>query len=348
MMLMDVGDTLGALGDDKSATTRDLIMSRQAMPVLLLWSVLGLWMTGHATCRDPADPSELGKPSLPGKPCTAFALAEWTSQERWVWEQVCEGRIADFNIAEGGKFRLDPEKSDGWTEKRVLRQIFLETILLYEPWREKVPRQGIRISGAWFKEPLNLSNAEMKHTLVLHCSRFEAHVILLSLHTTRVLSFEESALTADLIMSDIRVEDSLFMRHAEFTNVRLRAAHIGDQLNLIDATVNGKLTMESLEVEGPLLMRQVKIAERDSAKWVDLAFMDIGGTLDLSGSQLPSLDLTGSHIGGELRLAQEQLVARWQPEATLILRNVTAGAMQDAHNAWPGTVELGVEPNKGT
>ena len=382
-------------------------MHLRAIPVLLLWSVLGLWAAVHASCRDPADPLEPVKPTLPGKPCTAFTLAEWTSQERWVWKQVCEGQFADFNKAEGNKIRLDPKKPDGWEEKRVLRQFFLETILLYEPWRGMVPRQGVRISGAWFKEPLNLSNAEIKHALVLHCSRFDAYVILLGLRTTRFLLFDDSAFKAHLNMSGIRVEDALLMRDAQFTSVRLRGAHIGNQLSLTNTMVTGWLEMDSLEVGRSLMMERAQFTnvslfgthingqlslinttvtgilemsalstessllmltrkeyftdKRAHFADVHLSGVHIGGhlilsgtpvtgtlkinssevegRLDLSDALLPSLDLTGSRIG-ELRLARKSLVTRWRPKATLTLWSVTAGAIQDAHNAWPDTLEL--------
>ena len=35
--------------------------------------------------------------TLPGERCKIEPLAEWTPQEKWVWRQVCEGKIADFN-----------------------------------------------------------------------------------------------------------------------------------------------------------------------------------------------------------------------------------------------------------
>jgi hypothetical protein len=39
--------------------------------------------------------------ALPGEPCKVEPLKDWTPQEKWVWKQVCEGKIADFNEAEG-------------------------------------------------------------------------------------------------------------------------------------------------------------------------------------------------------------------------------------------------------
>ena len=73
-----------------------------------------------------------------------------------MWNQVYIGAIADFNKAEGYGGELDPKKPEGWPKSRVLQPEFLETILLREPYRSALRRQGVCIVGAWFTEPLNL------------------------------------------------------------------------------------------------------------------------------------------------------------------------------------------------
>jgi hypothetical protein len=102
----------------------------------------------------------------------------WTSQEKWVWEQVSQGEIADFNKAEGYGGKLSPIESEGWKENRILRPKFLKTILLQEPYQNALTHRGIRIIGAWFKEPVDLSNATIPCQLWLNGSRFEQDVNL--------------------------------------------------------------------------------------------------------------------------------------------------------------------------
>ena len=70
-----------------------------------------------------------GKPALPGETCRTEPLERWTPQEKWVWRQVCEGKIADFNEMDvyGGK--LDPKRPEEWPESRIITPEFLETIL---------------------------------------------------------------------------------------------------------------------------------------------------------------------------------------------------------------------------
>jgi hypothetical protein len=92
--------------------------------------------------------------------CQNQAEPSWTPQEQWVWRQLCEGEIADFNQRDGRPDRLDPRKPEGWQENRKLRtEEFLEKILLNEPYRSVLPPDGVRIEGGWFVEPLDLSNA---------------------------------------------------------------------------------------------------------------------------------------------------------------------------------------------
>jgi hypothetical protein len=129
--------------------------------------------------------------------CHNQAEPTWTLQEQWVWKQLCEGEIADFNQLYG---RLDPRKPEGWKENRKLRaEEFLEKILLNEPYRSVLPPDGVRIMGGWFVEPLDLSNAVLTHQLWLDYSRFECDekfaakvepcVDLQTLQTSQLISF---------------------------------------------------------------------------------------------------------------------------------------------------------------
>jgi hypothetical protein len=127
--------------------------------------VLFLPLLLSAASSSAAEEPAKGRPALPGGPCLTEPRKRWSKQEKWVWDQVCIGVIADFNEAEGYGGELDPKKLEGWPENRVLRPEFLETMLLHEPYRSAVPRQGVRIVGAWFKEKLDLSDAVFERPL---------------------------------------------------------------------------------------------------------------------------------------------------------------------------------------
>ncbi len=74
---------------------------------------------------------------------------------------------------------------------------------------------------------------------------------------------------------------------------------------------------------------------------LEMTFARIGANVDLTGGRFNAVDLTGSIIGAEIRLASKGYAAiTWGPSATLTLRNVSAKALQDLPDAWPARLDL--------
>ncbi len=96
--------------------------------------------------------SATAEPARPEEKC-ADEGKDWSPSEKKVWQDICRG-LSSFLTSL-------PEKD------QVIRPLFLQTILLHKPWREAIPRQGVRIFGAIFKEELDLSGAKIEHRLVL-------------------------------------------------------------------------------------------------------------------------------------------------------------------------------------
>jgi hypothetical protein len=234
-----------------------------------------------------------GNPPFPGEPCETEPQQNWTEQEKWVWKKVGSGEIANFNEGDHYGGPLDPKKPEGWPENRVLRPKFLETILLHEPYRGALTRHGVSIIGAWFNEPNDLENATLAHELYLVSSRFDSDVCLRYLKSPCIISFESSKFKGKLNMNGLRVESSLFMRNdAEFAEVILRGARIGDQLDMSNSKFNGKLDMDALRVESSLFMR-------NDAEFADVKLISarIGDQLDMSNSKFNGkLDMDGLRI----------------------------------------------------
>ncbi len=396
----------------------------RALGVLILSHLLVLGSGSPLAAQDPVK----GKPALPGEPCQIEAPRDpktkefkWTEPEIWVWKRVCEGESADFNKRYGF---VDTNTMGPWTEERQLSATFLETILLHEPYRGALTRNGVRIVGAWFRQPVDLEGSTLDRQLWLDKSRFESNVSLLGLKSSELISLQGSKFTGTLDMDSMEVGGNLFMRGgaefggvvlrsakiastldmdgskftgkldmasmgvgshlfmrgaefgvvdlrsakiggqlamtgskftgtlimasmevggallmhggAEFGEVLLRGAKIGDQLSMLGSKFTGRLTMDSMEVGGDLFMRR-----GDFAKPVSLIFTKIGSSLDLSGAKFAALDLTGTRIGGELRLGPAQHAAtEWRDGAQLTLRNTVVDAWQDQEDAWPESLEL--------
>ena len=127
--------------------------------------------------------AQLARPGEPCKVLSPLAPPTWTEPERWAWEQICEGRQANFNTRYAK--RLDPKMAKGWDDKRKLSPAFLETVLLHEPYRSAVTRIGVRIIGAWFRDPIDLKYARVVAVLWIVRSRLERPVNLARARFTR-------------------------------------------------------------------------------------------------------------------------------------------------------------------
>jgi hypothetical protein len=98
--------------------------------------------------------------------CGLPTASSWTPAETMVWQQLCAGQLADFNVA--GEI-LDPNQPDGWDERRMLSSAFIEQ-LLTEPYAALIDRHGIYLSGAWFPDGLNIYEAPVSFSLrCLNC-----------------------------------------------------------------------------------------------------------------------------------------------------------------------------------
>jgi hypothetical protein len=242
-------------------------------------------------------------------------LLVWTRQEKWVWEQVSQGEIADFNNAEGYGGKLSPKEPEGWKENRILRPKFLETILLQESYRNALTHHGVRIVGAWFKEPVDLSDATIPSQLWLDSSRFELDVDLKCLKSPSCLSLEGSVFVCPLDLQLCKIEG---------------------QLNMSNSTFSGTLNMNGMEVKSHLFMRDTYVEKK-----ILLTFTKIQGGLDISGAVLSFLDLTGTKVVQEFRLGSgSHPRVKWTGNSELILRNTEVGNLQDVSQSWPNRLKL--------
>lgn len=356
--------------------------------------------------------------------CGAFVQPNWTNPEKWVWKEICEGREADFNKKEGTSH--SPSLQEGWPETRVLRARFLELIVIQGQHADTISHRGIRITGAWFKEPIDLSDAVLTKPLRLKDCRFDTDVNLSLVQSSHGISFAGSGfygiaimprlqvagslrlnqgtffkkdvllsgakigdvLSLDnvqvaglLDMNSVRVDTNVFMENSQFHAVRLHAAQIGGDLYMAGSSFNGPLSMNGLlnrgsvymsdgatfanvefrgaHVDGRLLMNNSSFTSRlnmealyvgdavvlkDShvtmLEPIELPFARIDSILDITGSTLPSLNLTGTLVRGELRLGSEAPSVQWQKGAKLKLRNTQVGVLQDQTDAWPEHLDL--------
>jgi hypothetical protein len=106
----------------------------------------------------PSASAQQAAPDSLDESCAASFGSRWTPQEKFVWERVCVGAVANFNAAPGYGGDLDPSKPADWPQSRVLRPAFLRMILFADPYRRALTRRGILIKGARFTKAIDLEN----------------------------------------------------------------------------------------------------------------------------------------------------------------------------------------------
>jgi hypothetical protein len=195
------------------------------------------------------------------------------------------------------------------------------------------------MSESKFTGKLNMNGLQVESSLFMSDGAEFTEVVLAGASIGGQLSMIGSKFTGTLDMNGLQVKSDLLMRGgAEFTEVVLGSARIGGQLGMSGSKFTGTLDMDSLQVGSHLFMRDAIVS---ASIPVSLTFAKIGANLDLSGSTLASLDLTGTQVRGEFRLGAGDHAARWQEGVTLTLRNTEVGALQDLPEAWPDELELG-------
>jgi len=276
--------------------------SSRMLTLIVLLEIILPWRT----IREARAASQQSKAALPAATCPIAALATWTPQETWVWSQVCRGKAADFNTALDSGEKLSPKELKGWQSQRVLRSIFLEAILLYEPFRSVLPRQGVHIIGAWFQEPLDLAYATLVHRLAIEGSRFEADIDLTALRTADIVDLSGSTVLGSLYMPGLHTSSVLYLgKEATFTTINFVDANVDGRIDLSTATVTGHLDMNGLHVGGVLFMN-----EKATFATVDLIHAKVDGMLDLSTATVTGhLDMNGLRVGGVLFMNEKATFA---------------------------------------
>ncbi len=264
---------------------------KQALACLAV-AALGWPQAAPATAA--ANTIEEGRPVFPGAVKCPYELPprippqiKWTEQENWAWsERICLGEIADMSKFGGGDgVHCEPEEAADWPDTRDLSPAFLKTILNHEPYRGALPRTGVRIQCARFKEALDLNDMVMARPLWLDASRFRRNVFLTDLRSPSLVSLEGSVMDGRFNADRLDVAGSLFIKDAHFKmEVRLLGAKVGGSLEADGSTFDGLFYADRLEVVGDLFIR-------DDAEFKEVRLLGakVGSTLDIDGSTFDGL-----------------------------------------------------------
>ncbi|MDN0075070.1 hypothetical protein QU481_09205 [Crenobacter sp. SG2303] len=214
-----------------------------------------------------------------------------------MWKQVCEGREADLIRTYNGL--NNPHNAGRWPNTRDLRQRFLETILLHEPYRSAIPRGGVKIRGARFREPINLENAHVTFDLALLKSRFDSDLKLAGFETDHSLSLAGSMIAGELSLQSAHIERNFITSDAKLSSIKLLLLKIDGILLMEMASVTGDADMNAI------IAKDAQVVDTQFFKDVKIQEAEIGGDFNMQRSTvIGNFDLTSSQIGDSLLLWQ--------------------------------------------
>ena len=184
-----------------------------------------------------------------------------------------------FNVKDPQEDGLKPDQETGWTEKRRISYLFLQTLLTHSDFINSTPFSGIRISGALIDDaPVNLEHARLQNVFWLKSCRILTDVMCSNLRVDGELRFESSYFEGDLDLHCSSIEEELGLSSVILNGAfDLGAAKLGSNLLMEKAIFRGKVNLNSASVRNSIFVGKGSVF-RD---FVDLGSTNIGGNLEM-------------------------------------------------------------------
>ena len=272
----------------------------------------------------------------------------------------------------GSVFRKDLNLNGVRTGSLLLRNIYVEG----DVDLVGVHVDGhLELDASRFEGRVDISNAVINGFLGMREGVYEGFVSLSLADISGQATLSGSRFIENLYMDSIRVGNSLLLHGGEARSVLLRGAHVGfrmdmrftkfeggswssmtignaleldgvcvsDLLVMKNTEVGGSLTMEMADIDGRgVIMASMSVGgdiDISGAKFEvspDFSFSKVASNFNLSGAELPGIDMGGVTVKNELRMiSREYGTPIWSPGSVVDLRNTRVGALLDHVDAWP-------------
>jgi uncharacterized protein YjbI with pentapeptide repeats len=177
----------------------------------------------------------------------------------------------------------------------------VEDLLTRAPWREAVPRAGVRIKGVRITGDVNLENAKLIRPIEIRASRIEGAINLRHARTDSLIRLDGSLMKGDFAAEGLRAESDLVITDgAAFRReVNLKGAKITGHIYMDDASFDGPLNARLLKVDGSLNL-SLKTHKSRFNGVVDLTYANITGVFSMEDADFTGLTLFGAKITGDV------------------------------------------------
>ena len=246
--------------------------------------------------------------------------------------QINGARIVGDVVLKGGTSRLPLEFKCSTVEGTVQ----------FQDWEFL---GGVDFSQVKFAGPVLLYDVDARYLVAFTKSDLDRAHVLRS-RFGRDLSFRASRVRSELKLVSTRVGGSVLLgcfqpRYrcccGSYASTIFLNLDVAGSLDSIGSDFVGPFSLEAVDVDASMDFRRGRVphlAIRDS---------DVNGNLDFRQSTLRYLDLSGTVVRRELRLARSQKAVDWGGPgdgARFIARNTRVGSLRDTEDSWPPWLEL--------
>jgi hypothetical protein len=280
--------------------------------------------------------------------CPVPPKADWSDAEKWAWDQICRGEVADFGARDRD---LDVQSVAGWDATRLISPRFV-TDVLEEPYASVISRGGLRLANAFAPDQWDLSSAVVPFQIRCFACRFESGLVADDTELHGALDLDGSSfgstvelrgasvrddldlsngttITGPLNADDLSVGGNLFLNdRSTFADISLLGAAITGDLDLeAGTTITGTLTADGLSVGGNAFLRgsskfnDIRLMNATIAKDLDVSDhttvtgtimadrLNVGAIRLDSGSSFKGVSLVGAKIAGDLDASNGTTIA---------------------------------------
>ena len=194
----------------------------------------------------------------------------------------------------------------------------------------------VDLAGAQVRETVEIDGSTINGSISMKDKGRYGSVLLRSTDVHRQISLQGSQVDGDLDIQEIRTPGSLLLGRSRFRKIRIVVVDVGGTLSLDESTVRGDTLIGSSTIG-----RGIRSRNATFMGTLDVILSQIKGNIDLRGSQLTVLDLSGSQADNALQLASDGHIVMWTKDTRpkINLHQTRVGSLQDVASVWPERLE---------